>query len=123
MKTRILIVDDNADLTNIVSLILTSEGFLVKVCHSLSGCIGLINDWNPHILLLDVNVNGEDGRELCRKLKSVDEQNELKILLMSGDENTLEQGFGADGRIAKPFDSGLLIKNIRECLQPVNQNT
>lgn len=123
MKTRILVVDDNADLTSIVSLILTTEGFSVDVCHSLGDCADKIKEWNPHLLLLDVNVNGEDGRELCARLKSREEQKELKVLLMSGDEKALEHAYEADGCIAKPFDTALLVKTINRCVQQVKHNT
>ena len=123
MKARILIIDDNTDLTSIASLILTSEGFAVQVCHSLSECDSLIENWKPHLLLLDVNVDGEDGRQLCSKFKSQNERSDVKILLMSGDESTLEEEFGADGCIAKPFDTAILVKKINNCLQLKTENT
>ena len=122
MQGRILIVDDNTDLSEIMSIILHAEGFEVKTCDSLDFCEGDIQVWNPDLLVLDVNVNGEDGRIFCSKQKSI---SDLKIILMSGDETTLDHThwYGADDCIAKPFDSADLLQKIHFCLEASTKNT
>ncbi|HZF64732.1 MAG TPA: response regulator [Chitinophagaceae bacterium] len=125
MEQRILIVDDNTDLASIMSMILAAEGFSVKVCDNLTSSAICIEEWSPQLIVLDVNLNGEDGRELCNRLKSDKSSNNIKVILMSGDETTLEHTelFGADGAISKPFDSSDLLEKIQECLQPSLRNT
>jgi two-component system, OmpR family, response regulator CpxR len=112
-ESRVLVVDDNTDLTSIISMVLTFEGFSVKVCNDLEEGLFCLHDWKPQLLLLDVNVNGTDAREFSKKIKS-DKRSEVKIILMSGDELTLEHldEDGADDYIIKPFDSHLLVKKI-----------
>ena len=112
-ETRVLVIDDNIDLTTIVSMILTGEGFSVKVCNTMEEGLFYLQDWKPQVLLLDVNVDGEDGRTLCHKIKSNGKYN-ISIILMSGDESTLEgqDSNEADDCIVKPFDSAQLLQKI-----------
>lgn len=115
--TRILVIDDNIDLTKIIYLLLTAEGFSTRVCNDLVEGLFCLQEWKPHVLLLDVNIDGEDARIFCRKIKA-DKKEEIIIILMSGDESTLEynDGYGADDFIAKPFDSNALIQKISSFL-------
>ena len=112
-ETKILVIDDNIDLTKIISLLLAAEGYEVKVCNDLQEALYCLYDWKPQILLLDVNINGEDGRSFCQKVKA-EKHEALKVILMSGDESTLDynEWTEADDCIAKPFDSNLLLQKI-----------
>lgn len=124
MRGKILIIDDNEDLTGIISIILKAEGFEVKTRATLEFCEEVLDEWDPDLLLLDVNVNGEDGRIFCSQKKSHTDK-DVKIILMSGDETTLDHThwFGADDCIAKPFDSADLIQKIHLCLHASTKNT
>lgn len=115
-ETRVLVIDDNIDLTTIISMILSGEGYKVKVCNTIEEGLFYLKDWKPKLLLLDVNVDGEDGRILCHKIKLSGQQ--VIIILMSGDEATLDyqDSNGADDCIAKPFDSAELLQKISEHL-------
>lgn len=125
MEYRILVVDDNTDLTSIVSMILRAEGFSVKVCNDLSELDAFILDWHPQLLLMDVNVNGEDGRIFCKKIKDSGEYGVIKTILMSGDESTLDHTdlVGVDDYLAKPFDSTILLEKIKNCSHQPPENT
>jgi DNA-binding response OmpR family regulator len=115
---RVLVIDDNTDLIRIISIILSTEGFLVKVCYTIEDRLFYLQDWKPNVLLLDVNINGEDARDFFYKL-ATKERETIKIILMSGDETLLsqkEQWNTADDFIVKPFDSDLLIKKVSKCL-------
>lgn len=113
LQTKVLLVDDNIDLTSILSLILTAEGFSVAICNTLEEGIFYLKDWKPDVLLLDVNIDGEDGRIFCRKIKLA-EADKIKIILMSGDETTLNHHEldGADDYLVKPFESGDLLQKL-----------
>ena len=112
-ETKILVIDDNIDLTQISRLVLTGEGYEVKVCNDLEEGLFCLYDWKPQILLLDVNIDGEDSRSFCQKVKA-EKHAAIKVILMSGDESTLDynEWTEADDCIAKPFDSGLLLQKI-----------
>lgn len=110
---RVLVIDDNTDLTMIISMVLSTEGFSVKVCNNLDDGFFYLHDWKPSLLLLDVNIDGIDAREFSKKIKQ-DKDQKVKIILMSGDELTLEDSDknGADDHIIKPFDSNVLVQKI-----------
>ena len=112
-ETKILVIDDNIDLTQIIRLVLTVEGYEVKVCNDLEEGLYCLYDWKPQILLLDVNIDGEDSRSFCQKVKA-EKHEAIKVILMSGDESTLDynEWTDADDCIAKPFDSDLLLQKI-----------
>ena len=112
-ETKILVIDDNVDLTQIISLLLRAEGYEVKVCNDLEEGLFCLYDWKPQILLLDVNINGEDSRNFCQKIKA-EKHEAIKVILMSGDESTLDynEWNEADDFIAKPFDTNLLLQKI-----------
>ena len=112
-ETKILVIDDNIDLTQIISLLLASEGYEVKVCNDLEEGLYCLYDWKPQILLLDVNIDGEDSRSFCQKVKA-EKHEAIKVILMSGDESTLDynEWTEADDCIAKPFDTNLLLQKI-----------
>jgi len=112
-ETKILVIDDNIDLTQIIKLVLTVEGYEVKVCNDLEEGLYWLYDWKPKILLLDVNIDGEDSRSFCQKVKA-EKHEAIKVILMSGDESTLDynEWTDADDCIAKPFDSDLLLQKI-----------
>ena len=112
-ETKILVIDDNIDLTQIVSLLLMAEGYAVKVCNDLEEGLFCVYDWKPQILLLDVNIDGEDSRSFCQKIKA-EKHEAIKVILMSGDESTLDynEWNEADDFIAKPFDTNLLLQKI-----------
>ena len=112
-ETKILVIDDNIDLTQIIRLVLAAAGYDVKVCNDLEEGLYCLYDWKPQILLLDVNIDGEDGRSFCQKIKA-EKHGAIKVILMSGDESTLDynEWTEADDCIAKPFDSDLLLQKI-----------
>jgi DNA-binding response OmpR family regulator len=112
-ETRVLVIDDNTDLTRIVYMILTAEGLSVKECDKLEDGITCLKDWKPRLILLDVNINGDDSRNFCQKIKLEMGEN-IKVILMSGDESTLDhkEWSGADDCISKPFDTDLLIQKV-----------
>lgn len=112
-EARVLVIDDNIDLTMIISMVLSSEGFSVKVCNNLDDGFFCLHEWSPHLLLLDINIDGIDAREFSKRIKQ-DKEHKVKIILMSGDELTLESSDknSADDYIIKPFDSNLLVQKI-----------
>lgn len=114
-ESRVLVVDDNEDLTRIISFILTAEGYTIYTCNTLSEAYTLVQSFAPHVILLDVNVGNEDGRELCFKIKH-DGTLSSKVILMSGDE-TLIHTFMADDHISKPFDTAQLLEKVNHLIK------
>lgn len=113
MNKRILVVDDDQDILEVVETILTEEGYRVQT--SLNGaCLQRLESDPPDLILLDVLLGGEDGRELCRRVKERDQTRHIPVILFSANvaANSATAACGADDFLVKPF-------RIRELLDLV----
>lgn len=114
VSKRILIVDDDIDLLMLLERRLQQEGFEMETAVSLPEAEELIAYFAPHLVILDINVNGQDGRQLCWKLKKQDSDHEVKVIIISGfDYNPARASlFGADDVLPKPLNIEFLLTRI-----------
>lgn len=115
---RVLVVDDDIDWLMLLERRLLKEGFVVETAASLPEAEDIIATFNPHILLLDININGNDGRQLCWKLKHSPNTIAIKVVLMSGYDCSISRAtlFGADGVLAKPIPIEFLLYSLQQQL-------
>ncbi len=120
LRKRILIIDDDVDLLMLLERRLEKEGYTIETAASLLEAEEIIPNFTPHLVLLDINVNGEDGRQLCWKLKKTEDQYSIKVMLMSGyDYNTGRAAlFGADELLPKPLHTDYLLHRMDAHLYP-----
>lgn len=113
--TKILIVDDDADLLEVMFTLLRGSGYEVKGITEGEEASEAVASFDPHLLILDVWLSGTDGRDICKKLKSEPETRNLPIIMFSAHPKALESVFdaGADDFIAKPFQIQDLLKKIQ----------
>ncbi len=83
-RTRLLIVDDQPDLADMLSHVLTDEGYDVTVCNDGSQALRYIRDVQPAALILDVMMPETDGFTVLRQLRSDPSGRQLPVVLMSG---------------------------------------
>jgi DNA-binding response OmpR family regulator len=110
---KILIVDDDEDILNVVQHILTSHGFHVQTHSTGLNVPDVVMHYHPHLILLDIRLPGKLGTEVCKELKQ--KHTNLRILLFSAHAQQ-EEAFAscdADGFIQKPFDTKNLIDAIK----------
>ena len=109
---RILIIDDDLDLLMLLERNLQKEGYDVETAAKLSEAEEIIPQFKPHLILLDINVNGEDGRKLSWKLKMSTDALSVKVIVMSGYDYNKGRAalFGADELLPKPFEIEYLLK-------------
>jgi DNA-binding response OmpR family regulator len=102
---RIMVIDDDIDLLMLLERSLQKHGYLVETAASLPEAEEIIPEFLPDLVLLDINVKGQDGRKLCWKLKNTSLLLNPKVIIMSGfDLNSrLTYLFGADDMLVKPF--------------------
>ena len=118
MKTevskRILIVDDDVDLLMLLERRLKQEGYETETAISLAEAEELIVYFDPHLVLLDINIKGEDGRQLCWKLKHKPVYRIAKVLIISGFDFNYSRAalFGADGVLPKPLNMEFLLNRL-----------
>jgi DNA-binding response OmpR family regulator len=113
---RVLIIDDDIDLLMLLERRLLKEGFAVESAASLPEAEEIMSFFDPQVVVLDLNVNGEDGRKLCWKLKKGDHPYPVKVIMMSGYDCNLSRAalFGADDMLAKPLHTEFLVHRINE---------
>lgn len=116
VSKRILIVDDDVDLLMLLERRLKNEGYETESAISLAEAEELIVYFDPHLVLLDINIRGEDGRQLCWKLKRQPVYRIAKVLIISGFDYSYSRAaiFGADAILPKPLNTEFLLKKIDE---------
>lgn len=112
---KILCVDDDPAALKLLEKILQAEGFEVKVAESGSKAMALVDDWCPHLVLLDVNMPGVNGIETLRTLRRRNEYVSVIFLSANDEKEDIVRGLdsGADDYVCKPYDPFELIARIR----------
>ena len=111
---KLLILDDNAELLFAMKSLLSFYDFEVSTATTNKKLTEEIASFNPEIVIIDVLLCGEDGRDVCKALRQNPAYKEITLILFSASPMHL-QGFkehGADGVIEKPFGIKELIENI-----------
>jgi DNA-binding response OmpR family regulator len=103
---KILIFDDNAELLECMQLCLEHYEFEVKGTTDRKHFYWLLDNFEPDVALIDVNLSGEDGRVICRLVRDDIKYAHLPIVLFSSSHQKLKDynTFGADGTLEKPFE-------------------
>jgi DNA-binding response OmpR family regulator len=113
---KILVGEDDDNIRNVFRMYLTMQQHQVALAASKEEILEQVYSFNPDLVLLDVMLNGEDGREVCRELKSANKN--AKVILLSASEHLLEDYWRceADAIILKPFDLSYLNLKIEQVL-------
>lgn len=117
-KPRILVVDDEPQLTRVLRTGLTSRGFEVRA--AADGLAGLetFTDWHPDLVITDLAMPNVDGLELCRRLRAIS-QVPIIVLSAKGEEKIKVEALdlGADDFVTKPFGIDELLARVRASLR------
>lgn len=118
MKNRILVLDDNQDILDMVYEVLAYEGYEVLCIGSCSGFYKKLEDWKPDLVLLDYRLADGDGSEICRELKEDPKTKHIGVILFTAyNAPRLHlSDCGCDGVISKPFDISELVEKVQESL-------
>ena len=114
----ILIIDDDPDILEPLSLLLEGEGYRVETTTQADQTYGKVEKFRPSVILLDILMSGVDGRTICRKLKEKKATKQIPIIMMSAHPTAQadSNGCGADDFIAKPFDLDTLLTMVKKHL-------
>ncbi len=115
MTQRILIVDDDWRLRNLVSSYLEKQGFEPLMAADAIEMARLRERFHCHLLVLDVNMPGENGLAICQRLRA--EGDDIPVIILTARSETVDRiiglEFGADDYLVKPFDPRELVARIR----------
>jgi CheY-like chemotaxis protein len=106
---RILIVDDHPTNLKLIRVVLEGEGYEVRTASDADEALAVLPEFQPKLILMDIQLPGMDGLELTRLIKSQPGGDQLRIVAltayaMKGDEERIRNA-GCDGYIAKPIDT------------------
>lgn len=110
-----MIADDDPGIVDAVEMLLEFEGY--EVTSTVDGSTVLdMKAELPDLLLLDIWMSGEDGRDICKKLKATDSTKDIPVIMISASRDIRESAMaaGADDFLAKPFEMDELIKKIEK---------
>ncbi|EDN68615.1 adenylate cyclase [Beggiatoa sp. PS] len=117
----ILLVEDSALNARLLSFLLTKNAFNVFVAKNGNSALEMVKKQHPHLILLDINLPGINGFEICKRLKSNTHTQDIPVIFMSAYTDTLDKvkGFelGAVDYITKPFQQEEVLARIRTHLK------
>ena len=127
VKQKILIVDDDTNIAELISLYLTKECFETRMVEDGEEAIRAFAEFQPNLILLDLMLPGMDGYEVCRTVRKT---SSVPIIMLSAKgevfDKVLGLELGADDYIIKPFDSKELVARVKAVLrrfQPAKEET
>ena len=127
-KQKILIVDDDTNIAELISLYLTKECYETKMVHDGESALKELQLFQPNLILLDLMLPGMDGYQVCREVRT---KSQVPIIMLSAKgevfDKVLGLELGADDYIVKPFDTKELVArvkaNLRRCQMTVTEPT
>ena len=116
IQKRILVCDDDLGIAEVMEIILSENGYQVKVLTSGKGIEKKILGFQPDLIFLDIWMPGIDGKEITKVLKRTQEFKKIPIILISAlsDGERICKNVGADGFLAKPFEISDLLATIQK---------
>ena len=117
-KQKILIVDDDENIAELISLYLTKECFQCRIAHDGEEALKLVPSFAPDLILLDLMLPGMDGYQVCRTIRQT---STLPIIMLFAKGEVLDKvlglELGADDYIIKPFDSKEMVARVKAVLR------
>ena len=117
-KQRILIVDDDENIAELISLYLTKECFETCIVYDGESALTQVNEFEPNLILLDLMLPGIDGYQVCREIRK---GRNIPIIMLSAKGETFDKvlglELGADDYMIKPFDSKELVARVKAVLR------
>ena len=117
-KQKILIVDDDNNIAELISLYLTKECFDTKIVNDGEEALIAFEQYNPNLILLDLMLPGIDGYQVCREVRA---KANVPIIMLSAKgeifDKVLGLELGADDYMMKPFDSKELVARVKAVLR------
>ncbi len=117
-KMKILIVDDDVHISELIALYLAKEGYDTKQVYSGRKAVEEFSKYSPHLVLLDIMLPEMDGYQVCREIRQI---SKVPIIMLTAKgevfDKVLGLELGADDYIVKPFDSKELVARVKAVLR------
>ena len=117
-KARVLVVDDEPQITRVLRTVLTSHGYQVRTAPEGEAALASFKEWSPELVITDLYMPHMSGVELCRRIRT---QSDVPIIVLSvkGEEQSKVEALdsGADDYVTKPFGMDELMARVRAALR------
>jgi len=119
LANKVLVVDDEREIRDLLRTSLSAEGYEVVVASNGEEAIGLAKTGNPQVILLDIEMPGIDGIETCKRLEADEKTQLIPIIMMTsrGDRDIEAYLEGAADIVNKPFDIKQLAIRVKSMLR------
>ena len=125
VAAKVLVVDDDPGITEIVDAFLSTAGYEVKVENTSDGAIQCAKNWKPDVILLDIMMPVMDGYDVCASLKNNQSTADIPVVFLTGKDASEDRGrsFKAGGNlfVKKPFSCERLLDIVKIVLLSVNK--
>jgi CheY-like chemotaxis protein len=113
--SRILVVEDQQDVAELIQVVLRGEGHTVAIAKDGAQGLMLSRDWDPDLILMDIMLPGVDGGTLIARLRQEPETASLPIIAMSASRTLRDRSeeLEADALLSKPFDVDALLVQVQ----------
>ncbi len=123
-RGRVLVVDDDSSLSEMLTIVLRSEGFEPRVCPTGDQAMAMVREFKPDLVLLDLMLPGKDGVDVCRQIRG---ESGVPIIMLTAKSDTVDivvgLESGADDYVVKPFKPKELIARLRARLRTYEDDT
>ena len=118
MTKRLLILDDDKDILDVMKEIFIDEGYEVKTIESGDNILSDVINYRPDIILLDYILHGINGGELCHQIKTNQATCTIPIIIVTAYSKVINSlgNYGCDSFVSKPFDITELVQQVNELL-------
>ena len=117
-KSRVLVVDDEPQITRVLKTVLSSQGYQVRTAAEGESALTNFKEWSPELVITDLYMPHMDGVELCRRIRALSSV-PIIVLSVKGEERTKVEALdsGADDYVTKPFGIDELLARVRAALR------
>src|SRR5882724_2579189 len=117
-KSRVLVVDDEPQITRVLRTVLTSQGYQVRTATEGEAALSNFTEWRPELVITDLYMPHMDGIELCKRIRTMSNV-PIIVLSVKGEERSKVEALdcGADDYVTKPFGIDELLARIRATLR------
>ena len=126
-KDKILVIDDEEDILDLVEYNLKQNGYKVSCIATGEEVLGAVGSFNPDLILLDLMLPGVDGFDVCKDLKSQPETKDIPVIMLTAKSEDIDVvtglELGADDYITKPFSPRILVARVRAILRKKAQSS
>lgn len=115
---KILLLDDDIDILNVIKLVLSYKRYEVKAISKWQNVQAILKEFSPDLIMLDIDLGGADGGEICKKIKLSKKNQHIPVILISAHHlpEKYLKSVKAQGFVSKPFEMQDLLNIVKHNL-------